>query len=302
MKISNYINSIPNCQNKIIAITGANSGIGFEAMKILAAKGAQIIMACRNLKRAEDAKNKALSDIPNAKIDILIYDQSSFLSIDNFIKVLQEKYSHIDYLVCNAGIYHPKKNQKTIDGYPLTIGTNYLGLFYLIENLKSYLVGTKIIFVNSLVYNRIKRFKYEELSTETTSIFNQYCFSKLAITNYFYYLSKSTDLNIYLMHPGVSSTNIFTSPTSSYKNWFKKLAKVVLPLFVHSPTKACLGIVNLCAKDYPNHTFLAPRGLKHISGYPKVCHLNKKRVKFADEFYRESYKLVFKEEQNVNSK
>lgn len=302
MKISNYINSIPNCQDKIIAITGANSGIGFEAMKILAAKGAQIIMACRSLKRAEDARSKVLNVAPNAKIDILLYDQSSFVSIDNFMRDLQEKYQHIDYLVCNAGIYHPQKNQKTIDGYPLTIGTNYLGLFYLIENLKSYLVDTKIIFVNSLVYTRIKRFKYEALTQETTSIFNQYCFSKWAITNYFYYLSKNTNLNIYLMHPGVSSTNIFTSTTSSYKNWFKKLAKVVLPWFVHSPTKACLGIVNLCANDYPNHTFLAPRGLKHISGYPKICHINKKRVKFANDFYQESYKLVIKEEQNVNCK
>lgn len=302
MKISNYINSIPNCQNKIIAITGANSGIGFEAMKILATKGAQIIMACRNFKRAEEAKNKVLSIAPKAKIDILLYDQSSFASIDNFMRDLQEKYPHIDYLVCNAGIYHPQKNQKTIDGYPLTIGTNYIGLFYLIENLKSYLANTKIIFVNSLVYNRIKKFKYVSLTQETTSIFNQYCFSKWAITNYFYYLSNNTNLNIYLMHPGVSSTNIFTSTTSSYKNWFKKLAKVVLPWFVHSPIKACLGIVNLCAKDYPNHAFLAPRGLKHISGYPKICHLNKKRVKFADDFYQESYKLVMKEEQNVNCK
>jgi len=302
MKISNYINSIPTCQNKIIVITGANSGIGFETMKILAAKGAQIIMACRSRKRAEEAKNKVLSIVSKAKIDILLYDQSSFHSIDNFMRNLQEKYSHVDYLVCNAGIYHPQKNQKTIDGYPLTIGTNYLGLFYLIENLKLYLVNTKIIFVNSLVYERIKRPIINGLTQETTYIFNQYCFSKWAITNYFYYLSNNTNLNIYLMHPGVSSTNIFTSNTSSYKNWFKKLAKIVLPLFVHSPKKACLGIVNLCAKSYPNHTFLAPRGLKHISGYPKICHLNKKRVKYANEFYQESYKLIMKEEQNVNCK
>ncbi len=302
MKISKYINSIPNCQNKIITITGANSGIGFEAMKILAAKGAQIIMACRSLKRAEEARSKVLIVVPTAKIDILIYDQSSIRSIDNFITNLIEKYPHIDYLVCNAGIFHPQKNQKTIDGYPLTIGTNYLGLFYLIENLKSYLSNTKIIFVNSLVYKRIKNPNYKDLSYETTSAFYQYCFSKWAITNYFYYLSKNTNLNVFLMHPGVSSTNIFTSTTSSYKNWFKKLAKVVLPLFVHSPTKACLGIVNLCANNYPNHTFLAPQGFKNIRGYPKVCHLNKKRVKFASEFYSESYKLIFKEEQNVNGK
>ena len=113
-RIDKYIEkNIKDVTNKNIVITGANSGIGFESMMVLAKKGANVIMACRSLKRAQNAKEKVLKEYPNALIDIIEYDQSSFESIDNFINNLFKKYSKIDVLVCNAGIFHPEKGLKT---------------------------------------------------------------------------------------------------------------------------------------------------------------------------------------------
>ena len=224
-RIDKYIEkNIKDVNNKNIVITGANSGIGFESMMVLAKKGANVIMACRSLKRAQNAKEKVLKDCPNALIDIIQYDQSSFESIDNFINNLFKKYSKIDVLVCNAGIFHPEKGLKTKDGYPLTIGTNYIGLFYLLENIKNRLSNTKIIIVSSIVYRYTKYKDYKFLLEENTSAFNQYKLSKTAITNYFYYLSQNTNLNIYMMHPGVSSTNIFF--INDFPNRSKCLRKV----------------------------------------------------------------------------
>lgn len=292
-RIDKYIEkNIKDVTNKNIVITGANSGIGFESMMVLAKKGANVIMACRSLKRAQNAKEKVLKEYPNALIDIIEYDQSSFESIDNFINNLFKKYSKIDVLVCNAGIFHPEKGLKTKDGYPLTIGTNYIGLFYLLENIKNRLGNTKIIIVSSVVYRYTKYKDYKFLLEENTSVFNQYKLSKTAITNYFYYLSQNTNLNIYMMHPGVSSTNIFSNPNVSYWKWFKSLAKWVMSFVVHSPKKAALGISLLASKDYPNHTFLGPRGIGQISGYPKVIKLKNSGKKYANELYINTKKAI----------
>lgn len=292
-RIDKYIEkNIKDVTNKNIVITGANSGIGFESMMVLAKKGANVIMACRSLKRAQNAKEKVLKEYPNALIDIIEYDQSSFESIDNFITNLFKKYSKIDVLVCNAGIFHPEKGLKTKDGYPLTIGTNYIGLFYLLENIKNRLSNTKIIIVSSIVYRYTKYKDYKFLLEENSSTFNQYKLSKTAITNYFYYLSQNTNSNIYMMHPGVSSTNIFSNPNVSYWKWFKSLAKWVMSFVVHSPKKAALGISLLASKDYPNHTFLGPRGIGQISGYPKIIKLKNSGKKYANELYTNTKKAI----------
>lgn len=292
-KIDRFINErIDNCNDKIIVITGANSGLGFESMKVLVSKGAHVIMACRSIERANKAREKVINEYPEGKIEILEYDQSSLASIDNFIVKLKDNYPHIDALICNAGIFHPEIGKITKDNFPLTIGTNYLGLFYLVEKLRdNYLNNTKLILVSSIVYKYAKITDYKFLTEENYKSFKQYSISKLCIARYYEYLKNNTDLNVYLMHPGVSSTNIFTSPTSSYKKWFKDLANKLLPLLVHSPKKAALGISLLSANDYKNHTFLGPRGPFEISGYPKILNLRKNG--------RKDFEILYKETQNV---
>ena len=293
-KLDRYINEkINNCNDKIVVITGANSGLGFETMRVLASKGAHIVMACRSIERASNARDKVINEFKDSKIDILEYDQSSFASIDNFIVKLKENYPYIDVLVCNAGIFHPEAGKVTKDNYPLTIGTNYLGLFYLVEKLRdNYLQKTKLILVSSIVYKYSKIKDYKFLKEENYKAFKQYCISKLCIARYFEYLRHNTDLNVYLMHPGVSATNIFTSPTSSYKKWFKNLANKLLPLIVHSPKKAALSISLLSANEYDNHTFLGPRGLFEISGYPRILKLRKNGRKHYDVLFQETQNAI----------
>lgn len=293
-KIDKYIQEkIKDCDNKVIVITGANSGLGFESMKVLASKNAHIIMACRSFERANKAREKVIEEYPKSKIDILEYDQSSFASIDNFIVKLKDTYPHIDALICNAGIFHPEIGRTTKDNFPLTIGTNYLGLFYLVEKLRDdYLKDSKLILVSSIVYKYVKISNYDFLTKENYKAFKQYSLSKLCIARYYEYLKNNTNLNVYLMHPGVSGTNIFTSPTSSYKRWFKNLANKLLPLVVHSPKKAALGISLLSANDYANHTFLGPRGPFEISGYPKILNLRKNGRLDSEILYQETKKAI----------
>ena len=94
MKYKKWLDeNISDLSNKNIIITGANSGIGFYTTLCLVYKGANVIMACRNLNKANKAKEDILKVVTNAKLDIIQLDLSDFNSIENFNKVLREKYS-----------------------------------------------------------------------------------------------------------------------------------------------------------------------------------------------------------------
>ena len=111
-------------------VTGASSGIGKYASMYYAYKGARVIMACRNIKKAGLVKEEILKEVPNASLDIIKLDLSDFNSIEEFNNELRSKYQHIDILVNNAGVYFMPK-ELTKQGYEITMGTNYLGPYYL---------------------------------------------------------------------------------------------------------------------------------------------------------------------------
>lgn len=275
LKYQAYLDKYVNdCRHKTIVITGANSGIGFYAARALAYKGAHIIMACRSLKRAESAKQAILDFVNGAQIDILQLDQASFSSIETFAKELQEKYPKIDGFVFNAGIFHPAKSAKTQDDFPLTMGTNYLGTFYLFELLNAYFAkmpSINVVCVGSLA-NR--RYKYENIPQYFTShkitLYRQYALSKkFMMANHYSYMKKE-DSNVHysMMHPGVASTNIVSGTSNSFPNWFSKIARGFMSAFMNHPEKASLGIVLLASDEKRHGQYLLPRGLFAISGYP----------------------------------
>ena len=152
MKYVNYLNRFPSLEGKYYIVTGANSGLGFDTSLYLAYKGANVILACRNLERATKAKEKILSIVPNAKLFIEQYDQAIFSSIEDFANRIEFNYQHIDGLVCNAGVYFPKHDYKTKDGFELTFGTNYLGTYKLLYSLRNKLNHdfSRVVIVTSL--------------------------------------------------------------------------------------------------------------------------------------------------------
>ncbi len=276
IKYRKYLDTyIGDLSNKTIVITGANSGIGFYASRLLAAKGARVVMACRSLARAEKAREEILEVIPGARIEILIYDQASFLSIEKFAIELQQKYPAIDGFVFNAGIFHPKNDAVTNDGYPLTMGTNYLGTFYLFELLRPYfskMANVNVVSVGSLA-NR--RYKYQNIASYFTSkkltLYRQYALSKkFMMANHYFFMSQSGgNIRYSMMHPGVASTNIVSGSSNSFPRWFSRIARVFMSAFMNHPEKSALGIALLASQDDSHGRYLLPRGLFEISGYPK---------------------------------
>ncbi len=291
---------VGDLSDKTIVITGANSGIGFYASRLLAAKGARVVMACRSLGRAQKARAEILETLPGAQIDILIYDQASFSSIEKFSLELQNKYSKIDGFVFNAGIFHPKKDALTTDGYPLTIGTNYLGTFYLFELLRPYfskMDSVNVVCVGSLA-NR--RYKYQNIQSYFTSdkltLYRQYALSKkfMMANHYFFMNQKSGGIRYSMMHPGVASTNIVSGASSSFPRWFSRIARNFMNVFMCPPEKSALGIALLASQDDSHGRYLIPRGLFGISGYPKDKAVPKRIACFARGVHESTFDFFHK--------
>jgi len=141
---------------KTIIITGANSGLGYECAKNILLAGAEyyVVMACRNPKKAEEAKMTLIDETKNKNISVLELELSSFLSIKSFItKLKNAQLPPIFGLVCNAGISGNHRGV-TAEGYELIFGTNHLGHFLLTNLLlPSIEDGGRIAIVSSDMHN-----------------------------------------------------------------------------------------------------------------------------------------------------
>lgn len=124
-------NDIPDLTGKVVVITGANSGLGLESTKAVAAKGATVVMACRNLNKAEKAKADVLQAVPNAKLDLIQLDNASLDSVRGFAEAFKAKYDRLDILFNNAGVMAIPRAE-TADGFEMQLGVNHLGHFALV--------------------------------------------------------------------------------------------------------------------------------------------------------------------------
>ena len=117
------IDQEPSQPGKVAIVTGANSGIGYEVSIGLLKKDFEVIMACRNIQKAREAKAKILNMLPNAKITIMKVDTSSLDEVKKFVEQFEKQYHELHFLVNNAGIMMcPYK--VTVDGFENQLATN----------------------------------------------------------------------------------------------------------------------------------------------------------------------------------
>lgn len=115
---------------KTVVITGGNSGIGLAMAQEVAARGARVCLACRNLDKAAAARDLILARTPSAAVELHALDLASFASIRRFAAEIGARHPAIDVLINNAGAA-PLTQQFTEEGFELQFGANYLGHFLL---------------------------------------------------------------------------------------------------------------------------------------------------------------------------
>lgn len=145
-------------QKSTVVITGASSGVGLYAAKALAKRGWYVIMACRNLEKAEKAAQEV--GIPKDSYKILHIDLGSLDSVRQFINDFRATGRSLEALVCNAAIYMPllKEPLRSPEGYELSMATNHLGHFLLcsvmLEDMKrSPAADKRMVLLGTVTHN-----------------------------------------------------------------------------------------------------------------------------------------------------
>lgn len=198
---------------KVVIVTGANTGIGKETAKELAKRGAHVYMACRSLKRCEEARDEILLDSKNPNVYCRECDLASFESIKKFAKNFKEEEKKLDILINNGGVMRCPK-MFTKEGIELQIGVNHFGHFLLttllLDTLKK-AAPSRVVVVSSLAHTR-GRLKVDDLNSDksydTGEAYNQ---SKLANVLFTRALAKrlqGTGVTVNALHPGVVSTDL----------------------------------------------------------------------------------------------
>lgn len=266
---------VPSLKGKRVFLTGGTSGIGLAASLELAYKGAAVTIACRSEKKAAEAKEHILENVPDADISFLFYDQSDPASIASLLdRCAGEKY---DAIVFNAGLFRPRKGSAPA----ITFQTNAVGTYLLFRGLSASSPESRFVFVGSVANRHPPRTDYEPfLSGGPNDYFLRYGVSKRAVMNIYEKAYRESALDVTLISPGVARTEI----TRGYPAWFRWLANGFMSLFFHPAWKAGLGIVYLASGEGPRGSYSAPGDWLKINGYPKLYPApHKKSAKGADE-------------------
>ncbi|XP_048402228.1 WW domain-containing oxidoreductase isoform X2 [Stegostoma tigrinum] len=136
---------------KVVIVTGANSGIGFETARSLALHGAHVVLACRNRARGNEATQQILDEWHKAKVETMTLDLSSLRSVEQFAEAYKTRNLSLHILICNAGVFGSSW-QLTEDGLETTFQVNHLGHFYLVQLLQDVLrrsIPSRVIIVSS---------------------------------------------------------------------------------------------------------------------------------------------------------
>ncbi|KAL9913027.1 retinol dehydrogenase 13-like [Glossina fuscipes fuscipes] len=218
----------PNrADGKVIIVTGSNTGIGKETVRELAKRGAKVYMACRDMKKCEEARQEIVLETRNKNVYCRKCDLASMDSIHKFVDEFKKEQSHLDILINNAGVMRCPRSITT-DGFEMQLGVNHLGHFLLtnllLDSLKKS-APSRIVVVSSLAHTRGEINLADlnsEISYDEGKAYNQ---SKLANVLFTRELAKrlqGTGVTVNALHPGVVDTELFRH-MSFFNSFFASL-------------------------------------------------------------------------------
>lgn len=266
-------NNIPDQTGHIAIVTGANSGIGYETALALTQKGATVVMACRNLEKADPAAEQIRATNPSGTGEVMQLDLGNLESVKTFAAIFQEKHDRLDLLINNAGIMMPPYG-KTAQGFETQFGVNHLGHFALTGLLLNLLLQTpqsRVVTVSSMSH-RFGRIDFEDLNREKGYNPNTaYGQSKLANLLFTYELQRKLtaagqDTIATAAHPGWTGTNL-----QRHASWLNFLNRFV----AQSPPMGALPTLMAATEPGVNGgEYFGPSGFMEMRGYPQKVESN----------------------------
>ncbi len=262
---------VPAQNGKTVLITGANTGIGLETARVMAQRGARVLLGCRDEAKADAALQAIRKSAPNADLQWIELDLANLASIKAAANTVMSE-RRLDLLINNAGVMMPPKTL-TADGFELQFGVNHLGHFALTGQLLPLVMsttGARVVNVSSLAH-RNGRIDYADLNAETNyKRMERYAMSKFANILFTYELQDkleaagSSAISV-ACHPGGSNTELG-------RHFPKFLQFVFLPLQFVMNSAAEGALPTLRASTHgavEGGDYYGPAGMGEFSGSAK---------------------------------
>ncbi len=285
---------IPDQAGKVIIVTGSTSGLGKEAVKVIAGKNATVIMAVRNVDKGNEVAHAITKEFQGATIEVRKLDLSDLGSIRAFADIIMTEYDRLDVLINNAGIMFPPYS-KTMDGFENQFGTNHLGHFALTGLLMPLLKKTersRVVVLSSLGHT-MGNLNFEDLNWESRKYDTQKAYgdSKLANLYFTYELARKLSKQgnhprITAAHPGWTATDL--QRHSALMSGMNKFLAQHVTMGVLPALRAAFDENATAGELY------GPSKLMHMRGYP-IAHTSNKRSydePIARELWRRSEEMT----------
>jgi NAD(P)-dependent dehydrogenase (short-subunit alcohol dehydrogenase family) len=277
---------LPDQTGRTFLITGGNSGIGFEAARMLARAGANVILAVRDQAKGE----RAAAEIPGARVRML-----DLASLDSVRAFAADTTDPFDVLVNNAGVMAVPFG-RTIDGFETQFGVNHLGPFAL-TNLLLPKIGDRVVTVSSGAH-RMGRIDPTDLNWERRRYHRWHAYSQSKLANLLFTLeldrrlrAAGSPVQALAAHPGYSATNL----QSHYANpVVDRLLGIGNRLFAQSAEMGALPTVYAATQDLPGASYVGPSGRGERRGYPALVgrSAGASDLAMAELLWQESEKLT----------
>lgn len=258
---------VPDQTGKVFVVTGANTGLGFEAAKVLAARGGVVVMACRNADKASAAMARIAAETPGARLDFVELDQADLDSVRRAADALKAR-GRIDVLINNAGVMMPPLS-RTAQGFELQFGVNHLGTFALTSLLLPALeqtAGSRVVVTSSIAHKSGEALWSDPRAEQGYSRMQRYYDSKLANALFLVELDRrlrasGSGVSAVGCHPGIAATDLG-------RNF--AIARLIIPLagrlFNTAEQGAWPTLQAATDPEAESGDYYGPRGIREMAG------------------------------------
>ena len=271
---------IPDQTGRIAVVTGANSGLGLVTARELARRGAQVVLACRNLDKGRAAMGGCEQAASGAAPELEELDLASLTSVHAFAERFKEKHDGLDMLVNNAGVMAPPR-RRTADGFELQFGTNHLGHFALTGQLLPVMKGrddARVVTLSSTAH-KFGKIAFDNLNGDRR-YFRWRAYGQSKLANLLFALEldrrlRAADSTVKSLaaHPGYAATNLQRAAPPLVDRIVMKVGNAVI-----AQSDEMGALPTLFAATQPGlegGMYIGPDGPGEQRGYPKVVQPNK---------------------------
>ena len=265
---------VPDQTGRTAVVTGANTGIGLETARMLAQRGAQVVLACRNPEKGQAALARIQAEKPSGRAMLEALDLSDLEAVAAFATAFASRHERLDLLVNNAGVMVPPLG-RTKQGFEVQFGTNHLGHFALTARLRPLLLrtpGARVVVVSSAAQN-FGRIDFDDLNWERRRYRAWAAYGQSKLANMMFALelhrrlqAAGSEVRATAAHPGWTATDL--QRTSA-------IVRLLNPFFGMTPRDGALPTLRAATDPTaPGGSYWGPAGLGEVNGPPapaRIC-------------------------------